>query len=72
MLTDICVTTFLVSIEGTENPPPSCTYWPIVSLRTSTTMMIRPSAVICGVTSSRSTAFLNCTVAGAFAVPGVT
>ena len=28
--------------------------------------MMRPSAVICGVTSSRNTAFLNCTVAGEF------
>ena len=61
-----------MSIEGTEKPPPSCTNWPTVSLRTSTTMMMRPSAVICGVTSSRSTAFLNCTVAGEFALPGVT
>src|SRR5678816_3922540 len=59
-------------MEGTEKPPPSCTNWPTVSLRTSTTMMMRPSAVICGVTSSRRTAFLNCTVAGEFAVPGVT
>ena len=35
-------------------------------------MMIRLSGVICGVTSRRSTAFLNWTVAGEFAVEGVT
>ncbi len=35
-------------------------------------MMIRLSGVICGVTSRRSTAFLKLTVAGLFAVPGVT
>ena len=35
-------------------------------------MMMRLSGVICGVTSRRSTAFLNDTVAGEFALPGVT
>ena len=72
LFTEICVTTFLVSIDGTWKPSPRFTSWPTESLRTSTTMMMRPSAVICGVTSRRSTAFLNCTVAGWFALPGVT
>ena len=65
LLTEICVITFLVSIDGTE-PPPCCgTNWPTESLWISTPMMILLSGVICGVTSRRSTAFLNCVVAAA-------
>src|ERR1041385_9321045 len=68
LFTAIRVVTFLVSIEG---------YWlpamliicPIESLWISTVMMIRLSGVICGVTSSESTAFLNCTVGTVLLVP---
>ena len=69
LLTEICVTTLRVSIDGTD-PPPACgTNWPTLSLRISTPMMMRPSGVICGVTSSLRTAFLNVVVAGELAVP---
>ena len=59
LLTEICVITFLVSIDGNEAAALLRTNWPTESLWISTSMMMRLSGVICGVTSSRNTAFLN-------------
>ena len=59
LLTMICVTTFRLSIAG-ATPPPACgTNWATESLEISTVMMIRLSGVICGVTSSFSSAGTN-------------
>ena len=48
-----------VSIEGTFTPPEATTTWPTLSSCTSRSRMMRLSGVICGVTFSDSTAFLN-------------
>ena len=48
-----------VSIEGTFTPPEATTTWPTLSFLTSRSRMMRLSGVICGVTFSDSTAFLN-------------
>ena len=48
-----------VLMEGTFTPPEATTIVPTASSRTSRSRMMRLSGVICGVTSSDSTAFLN-------------
>ena len=52
--TSTCVLTWFVSILGTPLKT-----WPTESWFTFSVMMIRSSGVICGVTSSDSTASLN-------------
>ena len=51
-----------VSMLGTKPPVALGTSWPTLSLVTVRSRMMRSSGVICGVTLSDSTAFLNCVV----------
>jgi hypothetical protein len=51
-----------VSIDGTKPPVAEGTSCPTLSLVTVRSRITRSSGVICGVTLSDSTAFLNCVV----------
>ena len=61
-LTSTWVVISRVSMLGTKPPVALGTTWPTLSLVTVRSRMMRSSGVICGVTFSDSTAFLNCVV----------
>ena len=61
-LTSTWVVISRVSMLGTKPPVALGTTWPTLSLLTVRSRMMRSSGVICGVTLSDSTAFLNCVV----------